>query len=176
MKRKQIEKTAYHEAGHAVAAFYMKRAFRYVTIEPEEDSLGHIMLKKFRDSFNPEIDSDRKIRKPLEKAIITSFAGPIAEQIFSGRKNIIGAKSDLRDALDYACYLCGSLEETEAYVNWLWIKTKNMIRQPAKWCSVEGLAKELLDCHKIGYMKARRIIKESFERAVRERNKSMRLK
>ena len=176
MKRKKVEKTAYHEAGHAVAAFYMKRSFRYVTIEPEEDSLGHIMYKKFRDSFNPEIDPDREIRKPLEKAIITAFAGPIAEQIFSGRKNIIGAKSDLRDALDYACYLCGSLEETEAYVNWLWIRTKNMIKQPAKWCSVEGLAEELLDCRKIGYMKARKIIKDSLQRAVRERNKSMRLK
>ena len=176
MKRKKVEKTAYHEAGHAVAAFYMKRSFRYVTIEPEEDSLGHIMYKKFRDSFNPEIDPDREIRKPLEKAIITAFAGPIAEQIFSGRKNRIGASSDFHGALDCALYLCGSNEETEAYVNWLWIRTKNMIRQPAKWCSVEGLAKELLDCRKIGYMKARRIIKESFERAVRERNKSMRLK
>jgi hypothetical protein len=171
MKRKKLEKTAYHEAGHAVAAFYMKRPFRYVTIEPDEDCLGHIMYKKFRDSFNPEIGSDREIRKPLEKAITTAFAGPIAEQIFSGRKNIVGAKGDLRDALNYAFYLCGSPEETEAYVNWLWIRTKNMIRQPAKWCSVEGLAKELLDYRKIEYMKARRIIKESFEKAVRERNK-----
>jgi hypothetical protein len=176
MKRKKIEKTAYHEAGHAVAAFYMKSSFCYITIEPDEESLGHVMFKKYRDSFNPEIDSDRIIRKPLEKAIIIAFAGAIAEQIFSGQKNPTGTSRDFRSAVDDATYLCGNLEETEAYINWLWIRTKNMIRQPAKWCSVKRLAEELLDCRKIGYMKTRRIIKESLQSAFRERSKLMRPK
>ena len=167
MKPKSVEKTAYHEAGHAVAAFHMRRSFRYVTIEPDEESLGHVMYTKFSDSFRPDIDSDRKIRKPLEKAIITAFAGPIAEQIFSGRKNPIGASRDFHSASDYVSYLCVSSEESEAYINWLWIKTKKMIMNPTKWCSVKRLAEELLDCRRIGYVKARKIIKESMAREVR---------
>jgi len=119
MKRKELEKTAYHEAGHAVAAFEMKRSFRHVTIEPDEESLGHIMFTKFRDSFRPDIDSYSKIRNPLEKAIITALAGPIAEQIFSGRKNLIGAGGDFHNASEYADYLCGSREESEAFIKWL---------------------------------------------------------
>jgi len=161
MKRKKVEKTAYHEAGHAVAAFEMKRSFRHVTIEPDEESLGHIMYTKFRDSFRPDIDSYSKIRNPLEKAIITAFAGPIAEQIFTKRMGRIGASSDFCNAVNYVDRLCGSNEEALAYINWLWIRTKNMIRHPAKWCAVERLAEELLDCRRIRYKKARRIISEA---------------
>jgi hypothetical protein len=41
---RDLEDTAYHEAGHAVAAVAFRRPFHYVTIEPCEESLGHVML------------------------------------------------------------------------------------------------------------------------------------
>jgi ATP-dependent Zn protease len=40
---KREEATAYHEAGHAVIAVAVRRPFRYVTISPSEDALGHVL-------------------------------------------------------------------------------------------------------------------------------------
>lgn len=36
------EAIAYHEAGHAVMAYLKRRRFKVVTIEPDEDSGGHV--------------------------------------------------------------------------------------------------------------------------------------
>ena len=80
-QKKKLEKTAYHEAGHAVAAFLLRKRFSYVTIESGEDSLGHIILKRFRDSFQPDVDEISKIRRPLEKDIMISLAGNAADKI-----------------------------------------------------------------------------------------------
>jgi len=40
--RPELERTAYHEAAHAVVAWMLWRPFEYVTIIPEQDSLGHM--------------------------------------------------------------------------------------------------------------------------------------
>jgi hypothetical protein len=43
---RRVEHIAHHEAGHAVAAVAFRKSFRYVTIEPDDDSLGHIIFQK----------------------------------------------------------------------------------------------------------------------------------
>lgn len=40
---KELESTAYHEAGHAVIGHALGIPFAYVTIEPDHDSAGHII-------------------------------------------------------------------------------------------------------------------------------------
>jgi ATP-dependent Zn protease len=47
--------TAYHEAGHAVAAYELRLPFRYVTIIPDEEkmTLGHIIYRGFGPDFHP---------------------------------------------------------------------------------------------------------------------------
>jgi ATP-dependent Zn protease len=42
-RAKRLRETAYHEAGHAVAAFRLRVAFRYVDIIPEGDQLGAVV-------------------------------------------------------------------------------------------------------------------------------------
>jgi hypothetical protein len=37
-----LERTAHHEAGHAVVAFFYQLPFKHVTIEPKAGALGHI--------------------------------------------------------------------------------------------------------------------------------------
>ena len=37
----ELEATAYHEAGHAVAGFALKRAFAKVSIVPDDTTVGH---------------------------------------------------------------------------------------------------------------------------------------
>jgi ATP-dependent Zn protease len=43
-EREKLKKTAYHEAGHAVAAFAMSKRFKRVSTipNPDKDSLGRL--------------------------------------------------------------------------------------------------------------------------------------
>ena len=51
-KQKRIERTAYHEAGHVLLAYLLRKAFKYVTIEPDGDSLGYVLYYEFSESFS----------------------------------------------------------------------------------------------------------------------------
>lgn len=45
-KLTRLEKTAYHEAAHGVAAYCLNRRFKCVTIVADEDSLGRILFHR----------------------------------------------------------------------------------------------------------------------------------
>ena len=55
VKTLELNSTAHHEAGHAVAAQYFGLGFEYVTIKPDasEGSLGHMMNNPLPEDFNP---------------------------------------------------------------------------------------------------------------------------
>ena len=160
-KQKRFEKPAYHEAGHVVAAYCVRRGFSYVSIEPGEDSLGHVVYQKFRDSFHPDYDEKIKIRPLLEKVIIIGLAGYVAEKIFTGKR---AADDDFQIAFENACIITGSAEEASAFLKWLLIRTENMVRLPHNWAAVQALAEELLKVKKIGYHRARKIIREALRK------------
>jgi hypothetical protein len=82
----RLEDTAHHEAGHAVAAVEFRKRFRYVTIEPGDGSLGHVMFQKSNASFKPDIFVDLRTRVLCEHSAIISLAGPSAGAHFCGRK------------------------------------------------------------------------------------------
>ena len=158
----RLESAAYHEAGPAVASYILNQRFSYLTVNPDEDSLGHIVWINLA-KFNPEVDDLEKIRKPLEKMIFTGQAGHAAERLFRGRNNWIGSNSDVTRALDFLFYLVGTPEEAEAYFNWLFIRIGNLLSRDWNWAAVEALANALMEQKKIGYKKAREIIKNAIE-------------
>ena len=49
----QRELTAYHEAGHAVACWALRRRFSYVTLVPGEDFLGQLVGRGLPKGFDP---------------------------------------------------------------------------------------------------------------------------
>jgi hypothetical protein len=161
---KKLESTAYHEAGHAVMAYHVRRRFKYVTIEQEEDSLGHILLSRWPKGIEPGIDSGARVENYLKNSILIDLAGHAAERLFKGRNNWVGSRQDVQTAVEFADYVCGSNEESQAYVKWLFIKARNIIRLEPYWDSIKALAKELLIKKKIGYMAARKIIKDASEK------------
>jgi len=73
--------TAYHEAGHAIAAWRLELSFRYVTVEPcvSDGSLGHI-LHRIPKWLTPETEGSHRARLHTERHIITDFAGQLAER------------------------------------------------------------------------------------------------
>jgi ATP-dependent Zn protease len=78
-ERKKLKEVAYHEAGHAVAAFLMRRRFKKVSIIPEGNALGCLDGCGWRSKQNPEYDDVARLRNRIEGQIIISLAGPVAE-------------------------------------------------------------------------------------------------
>ena len=50
-----------------------------------------------------------------------------------------------------------SVEEIYAYLNWLYIRTQNLIDQPGIWLFIEALASELLNKHTLSGKEAKAI-------------------
>src|SRR3990170_4851648 len=85
-KPSRLERTAYHEAGHAVAAYKLRRRISRVSIvpDPEDGTLGHCSYSQLWNDFNPEIYDDSKTTQRLETLILTALAGVAAEPRLSG--------------------------------------------------------------------------------------------
>jgi hypothetical protein len=162
-EQEELKETAYHEAGHAVANFAMGKRFTKVSITPipESDSLGMVSGCHWQSKLDPELNEGSRLRNMVEREIITSFAGVVAEAKLTGRYNDIGASQDYHDAVFYASYVTGSAEETEAYLTWLLEKTKNVLS--CRWNAVQLLANELMKRREIGYMAVRKIIRKGLD-------------
>lgn len=141
---KQLRGTAYHEAGHAVAAFTQRVGIRRVTIVPEADTLGHMLRRKFSKSFRPDLRMTPHVRERIEAAVICLMAGGLAEAKAMGRRNHVGAQGDRQQAVDLASYVCFPPDELEAYLSWLHIRTRGLLDNARTWQAVELLAGELL--------------------------------
>jgi hypothetical protein len=79
---------AYHEAGHAVAAWCLKLKVPSVTIVPDDDSAGHVESEREDQSICDAIDrGDRwdTSRFMAEKLVMGLQAGRVAQQRYSAR-------------------------------------------------------------------------------------------
>jgi cell division protease FtsH len=86
------EKTAYHEAGHTIAAWFLPGAQRVhkVTVIPRGQSLGSTQILPSEDRMNM---SEREVRDQL----VVLLAGRAAEQIIY-QETSVGAENDLERA------------------------------------------------------------------------------
>ncbi len=58
---------------------------------------------------------------------------------------ISDAKLDFESALSLVLYMTlGEPEEAAAYIEWLFLRTQNLLHHPVWWAAVEGLAQQLL--------------------------------
>ena len=146
-KRRDLEATAHHEAGHAVAAIWHDLGFRYVTINPDqaEGSLGHLLYQPPPKGFNPEVELTPKTRDRIERQIVAAFAGGHAEARFRGRHNLVGARRDRSQAIDLACYVAGYGRALEKYLDWLWTRSAEFVGSDPRWSEITKVARALLD-------------------------------
>lgn len=90
--------TAYHEAGHALVAFYTKDShpLHKVTIIPRGPSLGHT-------AYIPEKESYHVTKSQMLATMDTLMGGRVAEELIFGPEKITtGASSDLKKATKMA--------------------------------------------------------------------------
>ncbi len=144
MKSELLESTAYHEAGHAVAAYYRYYPFKHVTVIPDETagSLGHILYRPLRSFKNIEFDITPTLAKRIEDKVVISLAGGIAQRKFHKRGYwSYHTSSDNQSAVDLALRVNGTTEAADAYLHWLYICARQLVE--CHWKDICAVANEL---------------------------------
>jgi hypothetical protein len=136
------ELTAYHEAGHAVAALRLGLAFDKVTVRPDTGTHGELLGVRFQ----PHQDDERAQVK---------LAGLVAERIRAGswkRVDLVGATSDVSTA----CHIIASRGgDLEGCLRWHASEAGKLIAN--KWGAVESIANALLSVETLAERDARRL-------------------
>ena len=167
IKLKPSEATAYHEAGHAVAAHQLRVGIgrRGVSIVPNEGWHGFAhSLKGF--SGEPDIERTVKMRLGAEKRAIVLFAGEAAQRRFrplSVRR--YHAATDRTHAVDLMSYFVASDRELDAYLKWLHIRAEAFVESPVNSKMIEAVAKALMDRKRLTAGEVKGICLEELRRA-----------
>ncbi|MDG2014018.1 MAG: hypothetical protein P8J33_10955 [Pirellulaceae bacterium] len=160
----RLERTAYHEAGHAVMAIRYKISFKYVTIEPSEseDTLGHVKFREYPTWLDLE-NVDERTNRWSEKRILVSLAGQAAECHLIGRENWIGAGQDWENAVSIAAKRFDPASKTLGpYLNYLRERVKEEIASLQNWDDIEALASELLEQKRLSARAVRQLLRDRF--------------
>jgi ATP-dependent Zn protease len=147
--------TAYHEAGHAVAALALERPVVKVSILPNRDRLGICAFGKA--VIRPTQDW-------LEREVLIALAGMAAEARQTGTYDRLAAGRDLKYARSLAIQRAGSPRQAERLEKRILNKVENLLDQDENWLAVQRIAEELLRQQEISGRQAKHI----YERCVQE--------
>jgi hypothetical protein len=160
-KKSTLWATAYHEAGHAVAAMAYGKGIRRqgATIAPnlKRGAAGTVYMLKHipgDPSVGGAYRCDRqtgRMRLRIEEDVMVSLAEEAAQRCFrplSVRSH--HGRSDHEDATDLLRYIVGDDRELNAYFRWLMIRTENFVRLPFRWMQIEAIAKALMEKKTLG--------------------------
>lgn len=164
---KALQAIAYHEAGHAVVRWhYRLRMPKYVTIIPDEDSLGHIFGHKFPGKFDfGETEWSGQTQLLLERRIRSIFAGPLAQKKFHPRGfRHAHAAGDYDQIADLGLRLGGDDETASAHIKLLELQTRNLLNTPQIWLFIEAVAEALLEQKKLSGKQVREVIRKALDK------------
>ncbi|MBY0231107.1 MAG: hypothetical protein K2W96_17620 [Gemmataceae bacterium] len=148
--------TAYHEAGHAVAALALDRPVAKVSILPRRDFLGICAFGKA--VFRPSEDW-------LEREVLIALAGMAAEARHTGGYDREAAGRDLLHAGRLAKQRAGNDRRAERLQERMLAKVENLLEEEGNWSAVERIAQELIRQQEISGRQARHLYEESVARA-----------
>jgi hypothetical protein len=144
--------TAYHEAGHAVAALALGRPVAWVSIRPDRKFLGVCAFQK--GVFRPSEDW-------VEREAVIALAGPAAEAGYTGQLDWVGAAHDYDYALDLARGRGGrdGKKADRLVKRWL-AKADHLLGRGNTWDAVERIAAELVRLEEISGRAARHLFEK----------------
>jgi hypothetical protein len=145
------EATAYHEAGHAVAALALDRPVVKVSIRPDRDRLGICFFGKA--VFRPSEDW-------LEREVLIALAGLAAEARHTGVYEREAAGRDLRYARGLSLRRAGNDRQAERLERRLLGKAEHLLDRGANWRAVVRIAEALLASGEISGRQARHLYDE----------------
>jgi hypothetical protein len=154
MKLKQ-KTTAYHEAGHFVAALFLGVPVKYVTIIPDSDSGGHCKCGfGYREGQLYEMSAATVIK--FEKSMMVSLAGYEAQRKFrpsSGRSH--HGAGDRKNVAEFVFRMTAP-NEASLLIKLLTVRTRNLLA--VRWNEVEKIAAALLERKWLSLEDGQRII------------------
>lgn len=176
MPAKRIIATAYHEAGHAVAARILGARVDKVSIVPDENYSGHVLHENLLRGLNLECDNSNRVRLRIERKVKISLAGPEAQRHFSSRSwQHYHGQRDHENVIDFLSCVTRSDEELRAYCRLLEIQTRQLVTQPFIWSQIGSLAEKLLKAKVLTGKQVKEFLKECrhmrLEHKVEEKNK-----
>jgi hypothetical protein len=95
---RELYATAYHEAGHAVAAFAVGRTVPSIRVRPGDGFNGRVMMAGIGKLGPHGLVSTLRQRNIAEKTIIVCLAGGVAEKRFRADGQPVGDDDDREKA------------------------------------------------------------------------------
>ena len=139
--------TAYHEAGHAVAAVALSIGLVRVSIVGDWDTLGQIALNERWPHLRPEFDPrDPRSRRIAESWILISLAGEFADASHGGRSpdpDRPEARWDFRHARDLVERLFDHPEDRDAFFEAMQRRAHEFVSEPVRWSQISAVATQL---------------------------------
>ena len=161
LAKAELTATAFHEAGHAVAALVLGRPVEKVTIAPSRSSTGRMNLgicKIQKGRTKPTKDW-------LEDEAMILFAGMVSESHFTGQYCQQGAGQDLRAARRLLSQTRATTErQLEKLERRLLDKTEHLLDEECNTKAIEMIAAELIANETI----SGRAVKHLFNQAVQK--------
>lgn len=155
----QLRRTAYHEAGHAVAAIHFGYPFERVwlnpTAEDEDTPAGKLLGAPSR--YDPLTEENRLWG---EQEISIHLAGPVANAMFIGRVDRKRGGTDFT----WAFFLCRqrfpdeSWNEIHALLNAFLACTISLLSDARVWSAVGAIAEILVSNHEISFDEVQMIV------------------
>jgi len=166
LRKSTDETSAYHEAGHVVGATSQGLTVRETSIVETETIAG------FTQNDDPDLEAENPdIRRiEAERAVITLYAGEVAQRRFSPRSvRRWQAVNDLAKADALLQSVDGCADIAEAHGKWLQLKTEKLIEQ--RWHEVEAVAEALVEERSLNEDRIARLI-----RSTRRKSRARKLK
>ena len=155
------ELTAFHEAGHALAAELYGERTTLVEIVGDADLSGS--TETLRLPSDPDDDGvSRASRESIEGQLRCVLAGIVAEAMVSGRAGWNEGSEDLDLAVRLAMKLVDDCEQVVPLLENIRIDLERVLRE--RWTAVEELANALMHRKQLSGAEVRRILASTAQR------------
>jgi ATP-dependent Zn protease len=161
---RRLRAAAFHEAGHAVAAYHLHVRLRRISIGAnKDDALGWLDLW-LPHAASGDADTIRQARA-VERDVIVLLAGAQAERVGLGRSSFQTGGVDFYEAMRRAGAICHTSAEISAYLRWLQLRTHALVQSQTWRQPIGTLAARLLECRQLGARETRAIIRAAVSNA-----------
>jgi hypothetical protein len=163
---REEKRIAFHEAGHAVMAFLLKRRFMTISMIPDEGSSGRVHVPAgFVEAIEEMLDGgELTIEKEhaIKDHIRILWAGIESEGVHFGRRSWGGFEHDMQAITTLVLFLHPPGETSDRLVAYLRSHTRDLLGLKCYRKAVTDLAGALLEKKEFGARLARKIIHASF--------------
>jgi ATP-dependent Zn protease len=147
--------TAYHEAGHAVMAQLCGQQVTEVEIVGDDELSGSVRSLRFVEE-DPALVDPNLPTAPVERRLLCTVAGMVAEAMVSGRDGWDDSSEDLDTAVRLALQVVGNCERVMPYLEQVRDHAEDVLRH--SWPAVEALASALVAKRRLTGDEVRRLL------------------